>query len=466
MTGIKALLNQREQIKSRVTRLLNFFNSVSQNAPFSESDLTTLKKRLLDNADLLQEYNDIHLKITCQSTDGSHEDEIESFENLYYKTINDIELFLSKNLPQPSVSNSSSTTGSDNTGAYPAVRLPSVSVPQFQGSYQNWPEFYDAFNSLINENANLSNIQKFYYLISAVKGEASSAISSIKVCDENYVIAWDVLKKRFENKKLIVQNNLKALFNLEPVKRDTHANIQKFLDDVKKTIQTLQNYGQPTIDTLLIYIISAKFTLNTRREWELFNSKDEFPTYQELIEFLEKRSHLLGSLEINQGNSVMFNNNNSKNANFKVNVAIDQNKQNKCVFCDNKEHQIYKCESFLKLDSSARINACKRLHLCINCLRKGHTSRECRSFPCRKCRRYHNVLLHIENAVKSDQNEIKNDAPVDNNSSTQINPESSATASTSTSTLVSPQVYANMPHETLNRQILLSTACNNTRCEQ
>lgn len=69
--------------------------------------------------------------------------------------------------------------------------------------------FFDTFNTLIHGNSQLSNVQKFYYLQSCLKGEAAQLIQSIEIFNVNYNIAWNLLKERYENKKLIVhQNNI------------------------------------------------------------------------------------------------------------------------------------------------------------------------------------------------------------------------------------------------------------------
>lgn len=52
-----------------------------------------------------------------------------------------------------------------------AVKLPPLDLPCFEGSYDNWTSFFDTFIALIHSNNTLSNVQKFYYLQSSLKGE-------------------------------------------------------------------------------------------------------------------------------------------------------------------------------------------------------------------------------------------------------------------------------------------------------
>lgn len=48
--------------------------------------------------------------------------------------------------------------------AYGALRLPSISIPDFDGDILKWVSFYDIYSSLIDSNPELSDIQKFHYL--------------------------------------------------------------------------------------------------------------------------------------------------------------------------------------------------------------------------------------------------------------------------------------------------------------
>ena len=81
------------------------------------------------------------------------------------------------------------------------IRLPKIELPTFSGSYEEWCTFNDTFLSLIHNNSQLSNIQKFHYLKSALKGNAASVIHSFEITSKNYKESWDLLKSRFDNKR-------------------------------------------------------------------------------------------------------------------------------------------------------------------------------------------------------------------------------------------------------------------------
>lgn len=87
------------------------------------------------------------------------------------------------------------------------VKLPRIELPTFNGKYEDWHSFFDMFNSLIHSNREISDTQKFHYLRSSLKGDAAEIVSSLEISGSNYADAWTRLKKRYDNKRLIVQKS-------------------------------------------------------------------------------------------------------------------------------------------------------------------------------------------------------------------------------------------------------------------
>lgn len=123
------------------------------------------------------------------------------------------------------------------------------------------------FDRLIHSNVVLSKIQKFYYLQSCLKGEAAHVISNVEISDDNYAVAWSLLKNRYENKKVMINTHVKALFELPVLKIESHVQLRYLLNHFLKYLRSLKALGQPTDtwDTLLIYVISNKFDPTTKR---------------------------------------------------------------------------------------------------------------------------------------------------------------------------------------------------------
>lgn len=65
------------------------------------------------------------------------------------------------------------------------IQLPKIQLPFFDGDLLKWCSYRDTFTSLVHENIQLSNSQKFHYLISTLSGAASSIIRVIPLSDAN-----------------------------------------------------------------------------------------------------------------------------------------------------------------------------------------------------------------------------------------------------------------------------------------
>lgn len=85
------------------------------------------------------------------------------------------------------------------------AKLPNLSLPHFSGEYNKWIQFKETFDALISRNESLDTIQKFYYLLDSLEGEARKVLESLEVNRENYKIAWDMLENRFNNKPVIIR---------------------------------------------------------------------------------------------------------------------------------------------------------------------------------------------------------------------------------------------------------------------
>ena len=60
--------------------------------------------------------------------------------------------------------------------------------------------FWDSFESAIDRNTGLSEIDKFNYLKSLLEKSATETISGLTLTADNYKEAIYILKKRFGNK--------------------------------------------------------------------------------------------------------------------------------------------------------------------------------------------------------------------------------------------------------------------------
>ena len=99
------------------------------------------------------------------------------------------------------------------------TRLPIIELPSFDGNFNDWNRFRDTFLSLIHNNPPISDIQRFHYLNSALKGSAARVVRSLGISGSNYRLAWDSLKTRYEDPMALRRYHMNAFLNLAPRQR-------------------------------------------------------------------------------------------------------------------------------------------------------------------------------------------------------------------------------------------------------
>ncbi|GBN03980.1 hypothetical protein AVEN_20945-1 [Araneus ventricosus] len=82
------------------------------------------------------------------------------------------------------------------------VKLPEVSLPEFNGNIDNWSNFKAQFDSLITNNSTLNETQKLFYLRLLLKGDAKL----VETQEDTFNSLMKELIDRYQNKRLIVSN--------------------------------------------------------------------------------------------------------------------------------------------------------------------------------------------------------------------------------------------------------------------
>lgn len=439
LAKIADLKKKRRGLKAALTRNRNYLKGVVKN-DIDQKIIIELNCRLEKVEPLFEIFNSIQLEIDYLAPDSLEDEEIEhdDFERQYFDFIAEVKKIIIDNkkgfffsgdkvlnsMPQSNITGNqqvdnetNKTVPSSSQAAVTdhsqvnniidnvitsslesqSIKLPIIKLPVFKGEYEKWLEFRDAFKALVHSNNNLSEIQKYYYLKSSLEAEASEVIQNMEVSADNYVVAWNLLEERFENKKLIIHNHVKSIFDFPQLYKESHIELRKLFDNVTRHLRSLKTIGEPTEfwDTLLIHIIINKFDSTTRRDWESYDKigENQISTMKDLNKFLKNKCELLEKLQINRIESNIGVSHIKSKFNKLSSHVITNEKE--CFFC-KEPHYIYYCEKLLKLSIIDRIKKIKLLKLCSNCLRPFHTSQQCRSRGCRVCGRKHNSLLHLD----------------------------------------------------------------------
>lgn len=409
MSELKTLIKKRSAIKSKLTIFGNHIKLIETSKPLTELQIIDIQCRLQKIEPLYEEFDTLQTEIEILSDEPPVEEvpaERVQFDNNYYSLVARAKSLLAAGR-KDSESVAEFSDAESGGRVRNLVRLPKIDLPHFSGGYQDWLEFKDTFLSLIHNSDRIDNINKFHYLRASLQGNAALIIKNIDFKGDNYKIAWELLCERFDNTRLLVNNHLQALFNIEPIRSESSKSIQNLIDVTNKNIRALASLNEPIWDTIIIYMMSNKLDSVTGREWEEHrNTLTSSPTLSQFITFLSQRANILETLEENSKNnklksepvkakSLVINNNNStnnKNKNYK---------RKSCPLCDDESHQLFNCESFRSLPVESRIAKVKEYKVCLNCLRFGHVVKKCFLSHCKYCNEKHNTLLHLEKSEQS-----------------------------------------------------------------
>jgi len=138
------------------------------------------------------------------------------------------------------------------------IQLPKILLPQFNGDLQQWCSYRDTFTSLVHENDELSDIERFHYLLSSLSGHALPIVRSIPFTEVNYIVAWEALHTRFDNKRLLVNYHLDAMFAFCPLTSESVSGLKRFLDTFQQNISAIKVLGVDDLAGFLLFYITSR----------------------------------------------------------------------------------------------------------------------------------------------------------------------------------------------------------------
>lgn len=416
---LKDLIRQRGTYKGRLTKYKEYLSSIQQ---INTKNITTLQLkelslRLSRLEALFSGYDTLQTRIEMQCSNLDEQiDERELVESQFISLISMTqELIDSHSMSEEKKSEGVRTAQSNfESCSHSNIRLPTINLPTFNGNYLLWLEFRDTFESLIHLNESIPEINKFHYLRSSLEGSATVIIKSIEFTANNYKTAWELLCERYDNKNLLINNHMKALFTIDPLSRESHRAIRFLIDHVTKNLRALNTLGRPTDswDDVIIYLVGSKLDTTTSRKWEEFKvDLSNLPTLQEFLKFLRHRADVLETMQVCRNDKPTTEHKPLQPKGTKSFVVAAPRKHKSgptCPVCLGS-HRISECIKFKDMNVETRSSEALKLHLCLNCLRQGHNVEKCRLGSCQVCKARHNTLLHNHNPkTLFSQTEINN----------------------------------------------------------
>ncbi|XP_047032145.1 uncharacterized protein LOC124638995 isoform X5 [Helicoverpa zea] len=372
MEDLKKKVAARGYVKGTMTRLFNFVN-IANLDDISINDLCTKRDRL--NV-AFKEYEALCKDIL--GLDSADEEDVESVEDNYFKTLSAFDKRI-----KPLDSNPSGSSTHEKTHK---TKLPPISIKPFEGTYTEYVPFINLFNSLIHNDKSLDNIQKFYYLRTLLKGEPFDLVKNLPVEALSYDAALNLLKNRYENKYRIISEHICKLLDLKQIVKSTAVSLREFISTVRQQIAAIK-YQEPNViywDAILLCILSRKLDSYTAKAYQLDRDMNAKPQLEDFLNYIENRANALENVE--QGHQPHPGNSSSKVAAVATTGAT-------CTYCKSYEHKLFNCKKFQLLPANDRYTFAKEKKVCMICL--GQHGGKCRfHFRCSECKKPHNTLLH------------------------------------------------------------------------
>ena len=218
------------------------------------------------------------------------------------------------------------------------------------------------------------------YLKTSLTGQAKAAISGMGFSSQSKYHDWDILCEKYGRSDVIVKTQFNKIHTHPPIRHDDSTSIVRFANVFTNVVNTLTQLGY-TSDLEAEAGLSSttrKLSPQLREQW---------------LQYMQDCRLLRGNLifckavihenMLAQTNSSFYRNkfqsrDKPKTSTFASNAEESSNPKNfECPFKDG-QHPIWTCEKFKLLKVNERPEHVQKFRLCFNCLKPGHTSKDCR----------------------------------------------------------------------------------------
>ncbi|XP_011858790.1 PREDICTED: uncharacterized protein LOC105556317 [Vollenhovia emeryi] len=206
--------------------------------------------------------------------------------------------------------------------------------------------------------------------------------------------SWELLKDRYENKRLLIHACLDKLFaSSTPVPRKA-ASLDRLVSGVREALKGLEalEVTDKLGDCAVVYHVTRLLDRVTREQWEnAVGATRDYPTFETLEEFLTTKLRALERIEATTAHPGPSS---APSPPKRAHQTTQQSDSSYPCDCCNAQHFIVMCSKFRELSPSARHKVAIDKRLCFNCLGR-HSVRACKSQRgCKTCSGRHHTMLH------------------------------------------------------------------------
>lgn len=284
-------------------------------------------------------------------------------------------------------------------------KLPAARLPTFSGEMKDWVEFKATCKMMLTDKVH--DVHRLQQLKESLTGEPRELVQHILPGEGAYDRAMVLLKKRYENTRAIVNNQLQRLYRLphNDPNRETRTTLKSILITIESLTAALKgcDIDTSTWDAILIFNTTQCMHIDSRKAWEeTLKGTRAVPSLAHYLDFLDSRMTILETTETfpttsNQYRAKSFAKNQAQphhNQNNKAKILFTLRADYKCAICA-RNHLSSRCDELPRLSVHERKTAVDKAHACTNCLQTFHLLEQCPfDAACKKCSGKHHTLLH------------------------------------------------------------------------
>ena len=274
----------------------------------------------------------------------------------------------------------------DNAKLIHSTKLPILSLLSFNGDLESYLNFWEIYHSNIDSRKDVSDVDKFQYFLSVLKGEPYHFAKKFTMSSEGYKTLLREFDLRYRKTDDLVYLHLDQILRLPHIKKKNAMALKNLVSDTKTALHNLDLLNQPVgqWDAIVGKIIIDKLDPESLEKWKMSRNNHDIPPLSELLAFIEKIAD--STVKETRPNQA-----------FAYTNTVEKNKPK--IFCHmcSKPHWLSKCYAFLKLNHSEKLKKISSFRLCQNCLSSKHPIALCTSQRrCFKCGQKHHSSIHKE----------------------------------------------------------------------
>ena len=269
-------------------------------------------------------------------------------------------------------------------------------MSHFDGEPTKWYTFWDTFESIIHNNSELTDVNKFNYLRSLLHRSAKDAIAGLSLTAANYKEAVDVLQRRFGDKSHINAKHMQALMSLETPTNSLQS-LKHFYDSVgshicglKALVVTSETYGALFTPVVMRSLPQEMRVIISRK---VTNCQSNLDSILDALLAEIEASERVGVTSRDHSQQSRSKRDQCTGATLYAGGAGNKKQSTGsqyCCYCQAAHTPT--CPKVTQVE--VRKQVLMRQGRCFNCLRRGHLIRDCKTrASCKDCNSKHHPSI-------------------------------------------------------------------------